>query len=308
MLQDDETIDVQQTCKQPNLQADKLVTQAEKRLKSISILNPTKFQDAVELYEQAASQYKLTKHWIQTAECFVRCAEICEKNKLDDACNHYANAGKAYKHVNVQQSIKMLTISVQLHQEAGRFSAAGKLCKEIASLHQKQMNNVGVVDALTKASEFYLAEDAITHANQCLLQVADLYAESDQYEKAFRLNETITKSSIDNEQTAGKWLVKDYLYKALLCQFVLLSSEYANIDHLQSKFEEYKDLVPSLDGSRECKFVEQLYQAFVDDDIEAFTNIIYKYNEIYKLDDFSTRLLYQIKMNLKGNGSENDLT
>ena len=69
----------EQTNKQPNSQGDHFVKLAEKRLKSISIFNPTKLEDALELYEKAITQYKLTKNWYEAAQSSVKCAELCEK-------------------------------------------------------------------------------------------------------------------------------------------------------------------------------------------------------------------------------------
>ena len=295
------------TNKQPNVQGDKLVQQAEKRLKAISFFNPTKHEDAIDLLDKAAAQYKATKNWLEAAQCFVRCAEICEKSTdiIFDACNYYVNAGKMYRHFELSSSIKMFEIAVQMHQEQHRFSAAAKLYKEIAQCYERLSNLREAMKMWKKAADCYEAEDSTTNANLCLQRVAELFVENQEYQKAIQLYEKISKTSL--ERNVGKWTAKDYLYKALMCTFVLLAKQN-QLDLFQQKLDQYKDLLPSLDGSRECKFVEECMLAYMDDDLERFSTVVFAYNQIYKLDDFSTRVLFEIKQLLRngGNMDEND--
>ena len=292
--------------KQPNIQGDKLVKEAKKRLQSISLFNPNKYEEAIELFEKAAAQYKSTKNWNEAGEVYVICAEICEKrNNQSDACNYYTSAGKMYRHYDISNAVKMFLISGQMHQEDNRFSAAAKLYKDIGNCYERLLNTKDAIIIYSKAADLYEAEDATSNANQCRQKVSELYVENGEYQKALELYEKISKSSL--ESNVGKWTAKDYFYKALMCKFVLLARSN-QVELLQEKIENYKDLLPSLDGSRECKFIEDILQSYIDDDIEKFSDIVFKYNEIYKIDDFTTKMLYEIKQLLRNNEEEQDLT
>lgn len=279
-------------------------------MKSFSLFSSSdKYDDALELYEKAAAQYKATKNWQEVADVYLKCAEICEKQKrVDDACTHYANCGKAYRHFDAQQAVAHLQIACDMNQESGRFSSAAKLYKDIAQLHEKLLNTKEAIKAWGKAADCYEAEDSVMTGNQCRLNAANLYAENGEYKKAIDLFERIAKSSLDS--STAKFSVKDYLYKAILCHFVLACKK-GELAAVQAKLDEYKDMLPAFDGARECKLVEEVLQAFENDELEDLTNAINKYHTIYKLDDFSTRCFYEIKMALKnGTGEEdgNDLT
>ncbi len=74
--------------------------------------------------------------------------------------------------------------------------------------------------------------------------------------------------------------------------------------------EEYKDLCPRLEDSHEYKLINDILQAYLNDDMEQFSNIVYKNNQIYKLDDFKIKMLYNIKTTLQNNeliNEEDDL-
>lgn len=53
--------------------ADSLVAQAKKRLNSWSLFNSSKYEDAAELFEKAANNYKLAK----ACTCFCGFSRLC---------------------------------------------------------------------------------------------------------------------------------------------------------------------------------------------------------------------------------------
>ena len=78
---------------------DELVAKAEKKLKGFSLFG-NKYEDASEILEKAANQYKLAKAWRKAGETYLKLAEC--HNKLDaghDAASCYVNASHAYKKV-----------------------------------------------------------------------------------------------------------------------------------------------------------------------------------------------------------------
>jgi len=101
-----------------------------------------------------------------------------------------------------------------------------------------------------------------------------------------------------------QYSVKDYLYKAALCQFVL-GSKSSDMKSVRDTVDKYKDLFAPFEDSRECKFLENAIKAFEDDDIEAFTGHVFKFDQGLKLDNWQASLLLEIKTALK-KGPEGD--
>jgi alpha-soluble NSF attachment protein len=280
---------------------DELVAEADKKQKSASSWfgsKTSKMEEATELYDKAAAQYKLSKSWQEAGDAYVKAAELCEKTKNDtEGCNYYINAAKAYKNISAKDSLKYYKIAVDLHTANNRFSTAAKLYKEIAELEEKEMNVVGAMKAWNDAADCYFAEDSTTSGNQCLLQVASLSATDGDYKRAASLFEKVAQSSLEGSKLV-QYSVKDYLYKAALCRFVLCAKS-GDCKDVESAIEKYKDMFPAFDGSRECKFLEDAVKAFSDDDIEAFTGHVFKFDQVLKLDNWQASMLLEIKTALK---------
>jgi len=65
-----------------SVKGDELVKEAEKKLKSWSLFSSSsKYDDACELYDKAAAQYKIDKEWERAGQTYVKAAEISEKQK-----------------------------------------------------------------------------------------------------------------------------------------------------------------------------------------------------------------------------------
>jgi len=296
--------------KKPSTKADELVAEAEKKLKSFSFFNSSaKYEDAVEIYDKAAAQFKIQKEWDQAAECYVRAGELSEKLKNNhDACTHYVNAAKAFKNTNVKEAVKMYHIAVSLHLDQNRMSTAAKIWKEITQLEEKQEHTKDAIKAWGECATCYEADDAAASANQAHIRVADLSVEEEDYKRAIAIYEKVANAAMDN--TLSRWSVKDYLFKSGLCYFVLASTS-GECKTLEAVLEKYKDMFPAFDGTRELKLIENCLNAFKDLDSDKFTSYVRDYDRISKLDNWTAKILLDIKTNLKDgpeNTDEPDLT
>lgn len=66
---------------------------------------------------------------------------------------------------------------------------------------------------------------------------------------------------------------------------------------------------PHCAGSRECKLLEDVCQAFKDGNNDAFTDAVFNYDQISKLDPWRTSILLRIKSQIqKSVGEGGDLT
>jgi len=282
---------------------DKLVQEAERKLKSISWFNPTKDEEAIEIYDKAAAQFKIEKDWEKAAETYVKAAELCEKQKnVHEASTHYQSAAKCYKNVSPKEAIKMYTIAITLTQENNKFTTAAKLWKEIATLEEKQLHTKEAIKAWSECATCYEADDVTASANQALLKVAELAAEEEDYKRSIGIYEKVAQSAMDS--TLGRWSVKDYLFKSLLCSFVM-NAKTGDVKGTAQSLGKYKESFPAFDGSREAKLIENTLTAFNENDHEKFTNFVRDYDRISKLDNWTAKILLDIKTVLK-EGVEND--
>ena len=82
-------------------QAQQLMVKADKKYGSSTgwfSSSNTKFEEAGDLYQQAANSFKIDKLWKEAGDAFMKEAECRAKaGEKDDAANAYWNAAKAYK-------------------------------------------------------------------------------------------------------------------------------------------------------------------------------------------------------------------
>jgi len=278
---------------------DEFMKQADKRLKAFSLFGGgQKYEDAVELYAKAAAQFKASKEWDQAGDAYVKAAELSEKNLKDNtgACSHYVDAAKAYKNSSPKDSVRIYKIAVQLHMDDNRFSTAAKLWKEIAQIEEKELNVKDAITAWTKCADCFEAENQASSANQAWLKVAELSAQEEEYKQAIQLYEKVAQSSADSQ--LGRHSVKDYLFKAILCRFAM-EAKAGDCKTVSDTLEKYKDRYPMWDGSRECKLIEGCLLAFNADEVDKFTELVYKYDQISRLDAWTSKVLLDIKTIIK---------
>jgi len=277
---------------------DEFVKQAEKRLKAWSPFSSSnKYEDAAELFQKAAAQYKASKEWDQAGDAYVKAAELCEKSKDGtSACSNYVEAAKVYSHSSPKDAVRIYKIAIQLHTDENRFSTAAKLWKDVATIEEKNLNAKDAIAAYTKAADCYEAENAASSANQMWIKVADLSAQEDDFKQAIQIYEKV--AAVSAESQLGRHSVKDYLFKALLCRFVT-EAKAGDVSTLSETIEKYKDRYPVFDGSRECKLIEGCVTAFKAEDVDKFTEIVFKYDQISRLDGWSSKVLLDIKTVMK---------
>jgi len=215
------------------------------------------------------------------------------------------------QNVSGTESLKYYKIAVDLHTANNRFATAAKLYKEIAEIEEKEMHITNAIKAWSDAADCYFAEDSSTSGNQCLLSMAALCATDGDYKKAASVFEKVAQSSLEGSKLV-QYSVKDYMYKAALCLFVdCAKNRGGDVKDVEKTLDKYKDMFPSFDGSRECKFLEDTVKAFDDGDVETFTGHVFKFDQILKLDNWQASMLLEIKTALKsgpsGGADETDL-
>ncbi|KAH9065961.1 vesicular-fusion protein SEC17 [Lactarius vividus] len=269
----------------------------------------TKYEEAGDLYQQAANAFKLEKLFREAGDAFAKEAECREKcNETNDAANAWWNAAKAYKRGHpdralikstLRASLMILLVAIQaLSQtithltQAGRFRQAADREKEIAQIYLQEQNDLRrACESFQRAGEWYSQEDATATANACFKDAADLHAELEEYSIAISLYDQVATFSLGSALT--KYSVKDYWLKALLCGL-------ASLDYVSTRrnLSRYGSMDTTFSSTREAKFITVLLDALDQGDEEIFSTAVYEFDQVTKLDNWKTGILLKIKKGL----------
>lgn len=135
---------------------------------------------------------------------------------------------------------------------------------------------------------FLLTNYLLSLANKLWIKVADMAALEGDYYKAIENFEKVAAVSIDNNLM--KYSVKDYFLKSGICHLAtadLVASERA--------LEKYREMDPSFAAQREHMLLTDLCQAVAAKSQEQFTDKLYQYDQISKLDKWKTTILVRVK-------------
>jgi len=259
----------------------------------------TKFEEAGDLYQQAANSFKLEKLFKEAGDAFAREAECREKcNESNEAGNAWWNAAKAYKKSHPELAIQALTQTINHLTKSGRFRQAADREKEIGQIYLQEYHDLGkACDSFVRAGEWYSQEDAAATANACYKDAADLLAELEQYPQAIARYEQVADHSLNSALT--KYSVKEYWLRAGLCALAL--RDVVTFKRNLMKYGNQDNTFPS---TREAKFLSALAEAVETGDMEAFTGAVVEFDSVTKLDNWKTAILLKIKRQLERPGPE----
>ncbi|KAH9809903.1 hypothetical protein DFH28DRAFT_513414 [Melampsora americana] len=290
----------------------------------------SKLEEARELYQSAANQFKLEKKWKESGDGFCKSAECSLKlGEKDDAANEFWSASKSYNKSNPELSISCLRQTVEILIEKGRFRQAADRQKDIARIFQQDSGDLqGALDAFLQAGDWYSQEDAhafVFHpssslslflqvqidflmeisfffggagwfsfrtANGCFKDAADIAAQLEQYPIAIENFELVARNSLSSALT--RYSVKEYLFKAALCHLCT-----GDIVSTKRALENYVELDPNFTQQREYKFLLSIIDSVESGDQESYTNHVAEFDAMLKLDPWKTSILLKIKRSIQ---------
>ncbi|KAG6890367.1 vesicular-fusion protein S17 [Termitomyces sp. T32_za158] len=253
-----------------------------------------KFEEAGDLYQQAANSYKLEKLFKEAGDAFAREAECREKCKeQNEASNAWWNAAKAYKRGYPDLAVQALTQTIVHLTQAGRFRQAADREKEIGQIYLQEFNDLRrACESYVRAGDWYAQEDASATANACYKDAADLHAEIDEYPQAIARYEQVANHSLGSSLT--KYSVKEYWLRAGLCALAMGDTVTA-----QRNLAKYGNQDATFPTTREAKFLAVLTEAVAAGDEEAFTGAVVEFDQVTKLDNWKTAILLKIKRGIQ---------
>jgi len=274
-----------------------LLEKADKKANSSSgwfSSSTTRFEEAGDLYQQAANSFKLEKLFKEAGDAFAREAECREKCKeMNDAGNAWWNAAKAYKRGYPELAIQALTQTIVHYTQGGRFRQAADREKEIAQIYLQEQHDLRrACESFERAGEWYAQEDAIATANACFKDAADLHAEIEEYPAAIARYDQVANHSLGSALT--KYSVKEYWLRALLCSLAMQEPVIT-----KRNMSRYATLDTTFASTREAKFASALLEAVEAGDPESFTGAVFEYDQVTKLDNWKTAILLKIKKGMQ---------
>jgi alpha-soluble NSF attachment protein len=142
-----------------------------------------------------------------------------------------------------------------------------------------------------------LANMSCRLANKLWLKVADIAALEGDYHKAIEKLEKTAQNSINNNLM--KYSVKEWFLKAGLCH--LATRDPVAGPRAVQKYVEWD---PTFKSQREYKLLEDLIAAIEAQDTQMFTNQLYAYDQVSRLDNWKVEILNRIKGGMATGGVE----
>jgi len=271
-----------------------LVAKAEQKLKGgflSFITGGPNYEEAIELYQQAANQFKLSKEWQEAADCFIQCAFCASKSgSQNDEANFYIEAGNVLKKISTALSVEQFEKGITIHSAAGRFSQAGKLLLTIAELFEaSNLQHKETKQYYKRAAEMFELDDyGKTSFSKCQLKVAEYAARDGELQEAIQIFETEGEKALQNNLT--HYGAKDHFFRAGILHLAGGDTVTVNL-----AVDKYRSLDPRFAESREGQLLGDLAEAFEARDVDAFVDKLGEYDNITKLDAWKTEFLVKVK-------------
>lgn len=125
-------------------------------------------------------------------------------------------------------------------------------------------------------------------ANKLWLKVADIAALDADYYKAIGNYEKVAAASVSNNLM--RYSVKDYFLKAGICH--LATQDTVATDRA---LEKYRDMDPTFTQTREHQLLVDLTEAVKAGNQEEFTDRLFQFDQMSKLDKWKTEILVRVK-------------
>ncbi|KUI67249.1 hypothetical protein VM1G_03523 [Cytospora mali] len=250
-----------------------------------------KYQNAADLYLQAANAFRMQKSNREAGQTFEKAAQIQINNlkEPDDAANTYVDAFKVYRPESPEDAARCLEFSINQYCAKGNFRRAASHKESLGDVFENQLADMKrALEAYEAAAGWYESDGASALANKLWLKVADIAALDGDYPKAIDNYEKVAHQSINNNLM--RYSVKEYFLKAGICYLAA-----GDMIATQRALEKYRDMDPGFATQREHQLLIDLIAAIEEGDQEKFADKLYAYDQMSKIDKWKTAILLRIK-------------
>jgi alpha-soluble NSF attachment protein len=277
-------------------------SQAEKKLNKggfFSFLSGgSKLDEAQELYQKAANQFKLAHEWNDAADCYVQYAMCSSKLGIaSDEANGYVEAANCLKRISTANSLEWYNKAIALFSNSGRYGQAAKQLRNVAEMLEQDEQLEKAVDFFQRAVDMYMMDEhSKSNMSQCSIKVAELSARLGKYEEAAKGFEKEGEKSLSNNLL--QFGAREHFLKAGILYLAAGDPVTATI-----ACDRYHQMDPRLEGTRESELLKGLTSACVENDLDAFLAAVQRYDSISRLDPWKTQILVVAKGKLAGGTS-----
>ena len=259
--------------------------------------------EAKELFEKAAVQFKLAKLPDESAKCYGRMADVCNMDKDDTgAARAYVEGGETLinQGKNPEGGSNLIRKAVEIYKNLGKFDRAGKQLLKVAELMEKDGEAQLALSLYEEAGEMYeMDAHGKSSIRKCKEKVAMLSATLDKLSEASELFTEIGKLCL--EKNISKFHAKGFFFKAILCQLARGDAIGAKEAWEEATMSDY-----SFEASSEGKFMKVIMEALSEKDIDKFQQTLRARNEVTPFDPWHTTLLLKVKNIIKPTNDEFD--
>lgn len=250
-----------------------------------------KLQTAADLFVQAGNAYKMEKMNKQAGAAFEQAAKIHRErlNEPDDAANLMVDAFKVYRKDSPEDAARCIQSAIERYTAKGNFRRAASHKENEGELLEVELGDrKRAMEAYEKAAGWYEEDGANAIANKLWLKVADIAALEGDYYKAIENFDKVADSSLENHLM--KYSVKEYFFKAGIC--ILATGDLVSA---RRNIERYREKDPGFAGQREFQLLTDLIEAVEAGNQEAFTDKLFAFDQMSRLDKWKTELFLRIK-------------
>ncbi|KAI5289353.1 vesicular-fusion protein S17 [Ascosphaera aggregata] len=250
-----------------------------------------KYENAADLYQQAANAFRVQKMNKEAGQTFEKAASVHRDNlnEPDDAAQQLIEAFKVYRKSDPEDAARVLQGAILHYTSKGNFRRAASYQQNLGEIYEVELGNENAaLEAYQKAAEWFESDNADALANKHFLKVAEIAANLKDYYRAIENFEKVAKSSLDSH--LAKWSVKDYFMKAAMCHLAT-----NDLVATRRALQNYVDLDNTFLSTREYILLNDLTQAVEDGDENAFADKLFAYDQMSKLDRWKTTIFLRIK-------------
>jgi len=254
-----------------------------------------KIQDAADTYQQAGNAFRLQKDNLEAGKAFEKAAAVFKDrlNEPSDAANCYLEAFKVFRKDDPRKAVDVLQNSISHYCNSGSWRRAATHMENKGEVLENELGDKkGAMGCYEEAATWYEGDNASALANKLWLKVADLAALEGDYYKAIDNYEKVADSSLGNNLM--RYSVKEYFLKAGICALATkdLVATKRNLDR-------YIEKDPSFASQREYQLLSDLTAAVEDNNQEQFTEKLFAYDQMSRLDQWKTEILVRVKNNIE---------
>lgn len=252
-----------------------------------------KFEQASELFTNAANLYKIAKKWREAGDCFCESGQAeVKQDRRHEAATKYFEASNCYKKCDFQAAVDALQTAAGFLTESGRFAIAAKHLMSVGEIYEKDIVDLDkAMDAYQQAADYFKGEESGSSANKALIKVAHMAAQGEKYDRAVEIFEEVATQMVDNQLL--KWSAKEYFLKAGLCRMCM-----GDFIGTKVSSERYEGMYAGFRDTRENKLLKDLSAAGEENNADKLTAFIQEYDAISPLDPWMTTILLRIKRSL----------